>query len=100
AIEAQHPTGHVDDHGDLTWPPQPRGITDVILLDNGWTQMRAVQRRAAEDGEHIALARPDVRKALGTRFTRVALTEDEDKSGARPIAHLLYFSYSRNTTVD
>ena len=102
AIEEHHPTGHVGDHDDLTWPPQPRGITNVIPLGNSVAAARAastLERRTA-DRESIALARADVRKALGKRFVRVAVAEDEDKSGAAPTSRIEYFSHSKNATVE
>ena len=102
AIEEHHPTGHVGDHDDLTWPPQPRGITNVIPLGDSVAAARAastLERRTA-DKESIALARADVRKALGTRFVRVAIAEDEDKSGAAPTSRIEYFSHSKNATVE
>lgn len=102
-IGAGHPTGHVHDRADQTWPPQPRGMRDVVLLSNpGNTERVAdLERRKVADRERVALARPGVRKALGRRYTRGALVEPDGKAGgADGPERLLYFSHENNTTVE
>ena len=102
ATEAGHPTGHVHDHADETWPPQPRGMKDSVLLDNagGDTVADQLRERRAQALESSALSQAQVRAALGTRFARAALIEDTDKSGAIKSSRLVYFSHSKNVTVE
>ena len=101
-IDIGHPTGHVHDHGNQTWPPQPRGMQNAVPLSNPGAEgllAEAQQRRAAAQ-ERLALARADVRQALGTRYTRAAVVEERDKSGAALPSRLVYFSHSKNSTVE
>ena len=101
-IDIGHPTGHVHDHGNQTWPPQPRGMQNAVPLSNPGAEgllAEAQQRRAAAQ-ERLALARADVRGALGTRFTRAAVIEDRDSSGTTLPSLLVYFSHSKNSTVE
>lgn len=102
AIEEQHPTGHLRDHADLTWPPQPRGITDAVLLSEPGAQelAAAARERAVAIRERMAIQRSAVRKALGARFVRSAFVDDEDKSGGVSSSRLVYFSHSNNATVE
>ena len=101
-IDVGHPTSHVHDHGNQTWPPQPQGMQNAVPLSNPGEEAlvaEAGQRRAAAQ-ERIAVARADVRQALGTRFRRATVVEDRDKSGAVLPSRLVYFSYSTNSTVE
>lgn len=99
-VQEGHPTGHIHDRADMTWPPQPRGITNVnFRLQDDSLAVKARERLAAAL-ERVALRRSDVQKALGNRYIRSALIEDEDKSGAAPVQRLVYFSHDRNATVE
>lgn len=97
-----HPTGHVRDHADVTWPPQPRGMQDAMLLSNPGSDTLAAQLREQRAAalERIALARVQVRQALGGRFARVGVAEDEDKVRTPTTSRLVYFSHARNSTVE
>lgn len=101
-VDVGHPTGHVHDHGSQTWPPQPSGITNVVPLgqpeDEG--PGTTAQKLRADALERIAVLRAGLRNALGTRFSRAALIEDVDKSGRPVPPRLVYFSHSRNATVE
>jgi len=101
-VDVGHPTSHVHDHGNQTWPPQPRGMQNAVPLSNpGAEGLRAeAQQRRAEAQQRLALARADVRQALGTRYARAAVVEDSDKSGATLPSRLVYFSHSKNSTVE
>jgi hypothetical protein len=101
-IDVGHPTGHLHDHGGQTWPPQPRGAQNVVLMSNAGDEARLgdAQKRRADGQERMALARTDVRQALGPRYTRAAVVEDRDKSGAVLPSRLVYFSHSANNTVE
>jgi hypothetical protein len=58
------------------------------------------RRRRADAQEGLAVARADVRQALGTRFTRAAFVEGRDKSGAALPSRLVYFSNANRSTVE
>jgi len=102
-VDVGHPTSHVHDHGNQTWPPQPRGMQNAVPLSNPGEEALAAeagQRRGAAQ-DRIAVARADVRQALGTRFRRATVVEEgHDKSGAVLPSRLVYFSYSTNSTVE
>lgn len=101
-VDMGHPTGHVHDHGTQTWPPQPVGITNVVPLgqpdDEG--ARTTAQKLRADALERVAVLRAGLRGALGTRFSRAGLIEDVDKSGRPLPPRLVYFSHSRNATVE
>ncbi len=102
-LDEGHPTGHLHDHADQTWPPQPRGIRNVVLLSDPAGAERAAELRERHRAgrERIALARPDVRKALGRRYTRPELVEADGKGVVDTgTARLVYFSLENNTTVE
>jgi hypothetical protein len=101
-IVAGHPTGHVHDHGDMTWPPQPSGISNVKVLTtaDGETARTTAAATRTERLERGARLRPEVGAALGRRFVRIAMTQDDLKTAIPGTNHLIYFSHSRNATVD
>jgi len=102
-VEVGHPTGHLHDHADQTWPPQPRGLRNVVPLSNPGNAERVTElrRRARAERERIALARPEVRQALGKRYNRPDVVESGAKDGTgAATSRLLYFSYANNTTVE
>lgn len=100
-VPHQHPTGHVGDHGDQSWPPQPRGLRNPIDRSDARGRepaRQAVQRRF--DALEQNAVRPDLREALGGSFTRIAVVDDDDKSGTTRVARFVYFSRSTNSTVE
>jgi len=102
-VEEGHPTGHVHDHASQTWPPQPRGISNVVGLGSpGGSQRTAeLDRRHKAELERIALAAPGVRRALGRRYTSPYLVEPDEKEAAdSDTARLVYFSHEKNVTVE
>jgi hypothetical protein len=101
AIKPGHPTGHVHDHGDETWPPQPRGMTNVVTFSDPAGEARAnrILRNRAEQQERFAEGRADVQLALGTRHTRPFIEEEDDKNAPSGLSRLVYFSHSNNVTV-
>jgi len=101
-VDLGHPTGHVGDHGTRTWPPQPDGITNVVPLGPpaGEGLPAALEKLRADALERVALARAGLRRSLGARFSRAALIEERDKAGRALPARLVYFSHSRNATVE
>jgi len=103
SVEGGHPTGHVHDHANQAWPPQPSGLSNVVALGNpGVTQRNAeLDRRHKAERERIALADPGVRKALGRRYTSPYLVEPDEKEAADgDTARLVYFSHEKNKTVE
>jgi hypothetical protein len=103
AVGADHPTGHVHDHADQTWPPQPRGLRNAVSLSTPGATERAAefQRRKVTERERAALARPEVRKLLGRRYNRPDLVESGGKDAAEAnTSRLVYFSYENNATVE
>ncbi len=102
-VKGGHPTGHVHDHADQTWPPQPRGLRNVVPLSNPGNAERAadLRRQSRAERERIALARPEVRQALGKRYNRPDVVESGAKDGVgAETSRLMYFSYANNTTVE
>lgn len=101
-VDVGHPTGHVHDHGNQTWPPQPPGIQNVVPLNNPGkeSQETEARERRANAQDRVATARLDVQQALGERYTRAAVVDDRRKSGAVRASRLVYFSYSNNSTVE
>lgn len=101
-IDLGHPTGHLHDHGDQTWPPQPPGIRNVVPLGNPAREQQEAKAREgrANARDRIAMASPDVLRALGERYTRAAFIEDRDKAGAVRSTRLVYYSYSNDSTVE
>ena len=101
-VPQEHPTGHVHDHADQTWPPQPRGATGIVNFSKpGVEQERRqkLQQRFA-DLEQRAAARPDFKQALGQRFRRIAVVDQDDKAGISQGNRFIYFSYDKNATVE
>ncbi len=101
-IDVGHPTGHVHDHGNQSWPPQPPGMQNPVTLNSPGIErsLAAARQTRAASRERMALARADVRQALGTRHTKAQLIEGRDKAGAERPSRLMYFSHSQNRTVE
>jgi hypothetical protein len=102
-----HPTGHVTDHDEMTWPPQPEGIKHPVLLNNNVIQNGPIQSssgktklRPDKEIERDIEVRPDVHRVLGTRFTRAAIVNVVDKNTSRHHKRMVYFSHDSNSTVE
>jgi hypothetical protein len=102
AVGQGHPTGHVYDRLGVTWPPQPRGITNVVSRANPVAEEQLARAKAqlAAALERVALLRGDVRQALGTRYARITVLEDDDKDGTATPPRIVYFSHAKNATVE
>jgi hypothetical protein len=102
SIEEEHPTAHVTDHEEMTWPPQPEGIKNPVLLSN--PAMQTTERNAKlhreEAIDQVVRVSPDVRQALGTRFTRIKMVEGQSKDASQHHTRMVYFSRSNNSTVE
>jgi hypothetical protein len=101
-IEGDHPTSHVADHEGMAWPPKPEGITNIRVLSNAASQklLNDAEIRRKNAIEAPIRARRDVKLALGTRFNKATMIEDEPKDGSEPNTRLVYFSHSNNSTVE
>lgn len=98
-----HPTGHVHDRADQTWPPQPRGLRYEVPLSNPANAQRTAElrRRSLKEQARIALARPEVQRALGRRYSPPELVESGAKGAAGDgDTRLVYFSHENNRTVE
>lgn len=102
-VPQQHPTGHVHDHGDQTWPPQPEGITGgVVDLSTPASEQarRSKFQQRFNELEQRGAAHAKFRDALGRRFTRIAVADDEDKAGRPRGSRYTYFSRDKNATAE
>jgi hypothetical protein len=101
-VEGGHPTGHVHDRADRGWPPEPRGISGVVLFSDPAAETRArdARRRQTEADEATALRRAPVLQALGSRHRLIGLQHDSGKRGELPSRRLVYFSHDRRATVE
>jgi hypothetical protein len=101
-VSEGHPTGHTQDHAGMAWPPQPRGLENVVFRGDSTAETLAVKARERLQAalERVALRRADVKQALGNRFTRLPLVEQEDKDGTPRNPVLTWFSHATNSTVE
>ena len=101
-VMEQHPTGHVHDHDDQTWPPQPRGISRILdFSDPSVEQKRSL--RYQERFRHLeqqAVTRADFLHALGKRFHRIDVVTEPEKEGVPQVSRFTYFSLDNNATVE
>lgn len=101
--EAVAPLGPRHNHEGLTWPPQPRGITNVVIHSNLEQEIKdRLLEKARMDRrlERIATTNPEVIRALGQQFTRITVIEKEDKTNGRVVSQMVFFSRDRNATVE
>jgi hypothetical protein len=101
-VPHQHATAHVHDHGNQTWPPQSPGNKGVVdFSDPGIEQVRRLKlkQRFAEI-EKRAAARADFQHAVGRKFSRISIVDEEDKTGNARNSRFTYFSYDTNATVE
>ncbi|MGE0824936.1 MAG: hypothetical protein AB7G75_17745 [Candidatus Binatia bacterium] len=101
-VPHSHPTGHVHDHADQTWPPQPPGLTKVVDFSNpGIEQLRHkdLQLRFAQL-EQVAGTRSPLTKALGHRFSRITVIDEAEKGKPPHSSRFVYFSQENNSTVE
>lgn len=89
---------HGDPHAGQIWPPQPQGISN-INDQSETSELRLMSGISRIDTlEASALSR--YKNALGSKFTRVALIDSVDETGKIINSTLVFFSHSRNTTVE
>ena len=94
--------GHRHSHEGLTWPPQPRGSTNVVVRSNiaEEKKVRALEKDRIDRLEAKAKTMPEVKRALGKRFTRITVIDGEDKETSPVITQLVFFSREHNATVE
>ena len=103
AVPQRHPTGHVDDHVDQTWPPQPQGITNIVVIsnpDDDEKKRHLKSKQRFDKLEQLGAARADLKEALGRRFTRIVITDEKNKDGTPRPGRYTYFSRDKNATVE
>jgi hypothetical protein len=85
-------------HAGQTWPPQPPGITHVVVHSD--PALEAAERRRARRHlrrlVHRAEADPTIGAMLGRRFTPVGIREPDPPAGCSA----LFFSHAHNMAID
>jgi hypothetical protein len=97
--------GHRHSHEGLTWPPQPRGSTNVVVRSNIAEEKkgRALEKDRMDRLEAKAKTTPEAKRALGRQSTPITVIdrEDEDKETRTVIRRqLVFFSREHNATVE
>jgi hypothetical protein len=89
-------------HEGLTWPPQPRGITNVVVRSNIEEERKdlALAKVRSDRLEAKAKTTPEVQRALGKLFTRITVIDSEDKETGTVITQLVFFSRDQNASVE
>lgn len=99
-----HPTGNTTEHNHagLPWPPEPRGITDVVIHTDV-AQEVGINRLASDSMNHLELQaknNPNANRALGKKFKRITQIDKVDKKSGKIISDVVFFSYDKNATVN
>lgn len=106
---AGHRHSHNHPHDGLTWPPQPRGLTNVLLHSNVTEENQGHARKQARLDRLEYKAKGDVRAihGLGNRHTHVTIIDQEDEKEDRDVkgqptvvSRLVSFSHEKNVTVE
>jgi len=94
--------GHQHSHEGLTWPPQPRDITNVVVRSNLEEEKkdRALEKARIDRLETKAKTTPDAQRALGRQATRITVIDREDKETRTVSRQLVFFSREHNATVE
>ena len=102
SIEALPPPAHGHNHEGMTWPPQPRGITNVVVHSSVEQEEkdRAIEGARMDRLESKAKTHPEANRALGNRFTRITVIDREDKTTGKKATQMVFFSRDKNATVE
>ena len=102
STEAVAPPAQGHNHEGVTWPPQPRGITNVVVHSSVEQEKigRAIEKARLDRLESKAKTHPEANRALGNRFTRIALIDKEDKTNGKVVSQMVFFSRDKNATVE
>ena len=94
--------GHRHSHEGLTWPPQPRGITNVVVRSNIAEEKkdRALEKARIDRLETKAKTTPEAKRALGKQSTPITVIDSEDKETRTVNRQLVFFSREHNATVE
>lgn len=101
--EAVAPLGLQHNHEGLTWPPQPRGITNVVIHSSAEREKidGDLERARMDRLERKAATDPRASRALGNTFTPVTVIDKEDdKTSGKVISQMVFFSRDNNATVE
>ena len=102
STEVLPPPAHGHNHEGMTWPPQPRGITNVVVHSSVEQEEkdRAIEGARMDRLESKAKTHPEANRALGNRFTRITVIDREDKTTGKKATQLVFFSRDNNATVE
>jgi hypothetical protein len=101
-VKAAIPVGLQHNHDDLTWPPQPRGIANIVIYSDVEQERKdhGNKKDRMDSLERIARADPRSSRALGNKFTRITVIDKEDKKSGKVVSRLAFFNRDKNTTVE
>lgn len=90
------------DHGDLPWPPVPRGIENMIVHSKPTEDVSRERRRSQRfrSLENFARTNPAVDFALGTNPTRIGIIDDANNDEFKDKIRLEYFNRDKNATIE
>src|SRR5438876_7103275 len=102
STEAVAPPAQGHNHEGVTWPPQPRGITNVVVHSSVEQEKigRAIEKARLDRLESKAKTHPEANRALGNRFTRITVIDREDKTTGKKATQMVFFSRDKNATVE
>lgn len=94
--------GHQHNHEGQTWPPQPVGITNVVLFSDPVKESRdKIAKKSRLDFlEGIARADPIAKLQLGNKSTRITEIIKSDKKTGKSVSQVVFFSRDKNKTVE
>ena len=94
--------GYRHNHEGLTWPPQPRGITNAVVRSNIAEEQKglALEKDRIERLEAKAKTTLEVQRALGKLFTHITVIDSENKETGTVTTQLVFFSRDQNATVE
>lgn len=90
------------EHEGMPWPPDPVGITNVIVHSDAVQQfsINRVESSGIDLLDNKAQQDVRVKRALGKKYSRVGLIQKEDKKNGSTVNQLVFFSQDKNTTVE
>ncbi len=90
-----------EDHEGLPWPPEPRGISNVIIHADV-AQERNIQSLTSDRMlvlEERTKNNPTASRYLGKKFKRMTLIKKDDKKTGSVVDEIVFYSYDKNATV-
>lgn len=91
-----------DDHQGLTWPPDPRGITNVIVHSDTAQESRLQSTESSRmtTFEDKAKTESRVKQALGSNYTPISVIDTQDKKTGKTTSKMIFFSRDKNATIE